>query len=100
MVVDARGRQKPQIETEVIKPLPENIPPKPGLDIHTTLDLDIQKQAFKAFKKFKRVGSLIAMTPEGEILAWVSYPSFNPNLFSTGLSSKIWKQWTTDLAHP
>ena len=100
VITDAKGRQKSQIKTEIINPLPKDIPPKPGLDIHTTLDLDLQQQAFLAFKKFKRVGSLIAMTPKGEILAWVSYPSFDPNLFSTGLSSKIWKQWTTDSTHP
>ena len=100
VIVDAKGRHQSKTKNHVIQPFPKDIPPKPGADIHTTLDIELQQKAFQAFKKSKQVGSLIAMTPKGEILAWISYPSFDPNLFSTGVSSKIWNQWITDPNHP
>ena len=100
VVVDAKGRHQSQIKNQVIQPFPKDIPPETGDDIHTTLDIELQQKAFQAFKKFKRVGSLIAMTPKGEILAWISYPSPDPNLFSTGVSTRVWNQWMTDPGHP
>ena len=100
VVVDARGRHQSQIKSQVIKPLPQDVSSEPGMNVYTTLDIELQQKAFDAFRKFKQVGSLIAMTPKGEILAWVSYPGFDPNLFSTGISLRTWKQWMTDPNHP
>ena len=52
-----------------------------GQDISLTLDLDLQKAAHKALEG--RTGTIIAMHPEnGGILAMVSYPAFDPNIFS------------------
>ncbi len=100
VVVDARGRYQSQIKNRIIQPFPKNIPPEPGVDIHTTLDIELQQKAFQAFKKFKRVGSLIAMTPKGEILALISYPSFDSNLFSRRVSTRVWNKWMADSGHP
>ncbi|AKG23385.1 penicillin-binding protein 2 [Calothrix sp. 336/3] len=54
---------------------------KPGQDLHLTLDLDIQKAAEKALQG--RDGSIIALDPNnGSVLAMVSHPNFDPNIFS------------------
>ncbi|MFM2060627.1 MAG: hypothetical protein RLZZ507_297 [Cyanobacteriota bacterium] len=64
---------------------------KPGNDLHLTIDLDIQKAAEKALGK--RNGSIIALNPNnGEVLAMVSHPTFDPNIFSKQkLSQKDWE---------
>ncbi|MFH7028586.1 MAG: penicillin-binding protein 2 [Heteroscytonema crispum UTEX LB 1556] len=54
---------------------------KPGKDIHLTIDLDVQKAAQKALGN--RNGTIIALDPKnGAILAMVSHPTFDPNIFS------------------
>ncbi|MEA5575183.1 penicillin-binding protein 2 [Anabaena sp. UHCC 0451] len=64
---------------------------KAGNDLHLTIDLDIQKAAEKALGK--RNGSIIALNPNnGEVLAMVSHPTFDPNIFSKQkLSQKDWE---------
>lgn len=57
--------------------------PVPGENITLTLDSKLQKAAFIAMKDVRK-GALIASTPKGEILALVSKPSFDPNLFTMG----------------
>ncbi|HZJ18569.1 MAG TPA: penicillin-binding protein 2 [Patescibacteria group bacterium] len=57
--------------------------PIPGKDIKITIDLKLQKAAYEATKDIKR-GVVIASTPDGEILAMISRPSFDPNLFTMG----------------
>ncbi len=57
------------------------VPPENGLDIVLTIDRDIQELAEKALGP--RKGSLVVLKPStGEILALVSYPSFDPNKFA------------------
>lgn len=70
--VDSRGR--------IIRKLGET-DPLPGRDITLNLDLDLQKAAFSAMKDVKR-GAVVVSTPKGEILALLSKPSFDPNLFT------------------
>jgi len=57
--------------------------PIPGQDIKITIDLPTQKAVFDAMKDVKK-GAAIVSTPNGEILAMVSMPSFDPNLFTMG----------------
>src|SRR3989344_3202163 len=59
--------------------------PVPGKNITLTLDLDIQKAAFEAMRDVRK-GAAIVSKPNGEILALVSKPSFDPNLFTLGES--------------
>jgi penicillin-binding protein 2 len=60
--------------------------PVEGDDIFLTLDLDLQKIAEQALGE--EAGSIVAMDPtNGEILALVSHPAFNPNDFSEGTSA-------------
>ena len=61
--------------------------PIPGQDIQVNLDLEVQKSAFEASKDVKR-GAVIVTTPKGEVLALISKPSFDPNLFTMGQSYK------------
>ncbi|MFH1833369.1 MAG: penicillin-binding transpeptidase domain-containing protein [Candidatus Levyibacteriota bacterium] len=57
--------------------------PIPGRDITLTLDIALQKASFDAAKDIKK-GTIIVSNPKGEILAFVSKPSFDPNLFTMG----------------
>ncbi len=72
--VDAMGRK--------VRTLGQ-IDPIPGSNIHLTVDLNLQKSVFKAMAGVKR-GAAIVSSPQGEILALVSKPSFDPNLFTMG----------------
>lgn len=100
VIVDAKGQQRTERMMSAIGQVLKNIPSEPGIDIQTTLDMDLQQIAYDSFIKNDRVGSLIAMTPQGEILAWVSYPSFDPNIFSTRLSNEIWREWVNNSDRP
>jgi penicillin-binding protein 2 len=100
VIVDAKGQARTSQTMQAIGETLKNTPSTPGSDIFTTLDIELQQKASEAFKKFKRVGSLIAMTPKGEILAWVSYPSFDPNEFSKRLSPEVWKRWVSNSDRP
>ena len=54
---------------------------KSGNDLHLTIDLDVQKAAVKALGNYQ--GAIVAIDPNnGAVLAMVSYPTFDPNIFS------------------
>ncbi len=55
--------------------------PTPGENIATTLDIGLQKAVYSAMGNVNK-GAAIVSTPTGEILAFVSKPSFDPNLFT------------------
>ncbi|OGH38084.1 MAG: hypothetical protein A3B44_04300 [Candidatus Levybacteria bacterium RIFCSPLOWO2_01_FULL_38_21] len=57
--------------------------PTAGSNITVALDLNLQKAVFEATKDVKK-GAVIVSTPNGEILAMLSKPSFDPNLFTQG----------------
>ena len=62
-----------------------------GKDVTLTIDLDLQKAAEAALGS--RKGSIVAINPNnGAILAMVSRPAFDPNLFSTRISEKQWQR--------
>ena len=72
---DARGR--------VMKVL-DSVPPEPGQDITLHVDVGLQKAASEALGD--RRGTVVAIDPTtGGILALVSKPSYDPNLFVTGI---------------
>ncbi|MDG2252451.1 MAG: penicillin-binding protein 2 [Methylophilaceae bacterium] len=69
----------------------KNFPAKEGRNIHLTIDLTMQKIAEKEFKNKK--GALVAMDPNnGEILAYVSMPNYDPSLFIDGINHKSWNK--------
>jgi penicillin-binding protein 2 len=64
----------------------ESEPPAPGMDLHLTLDASLQRVAMEAFATEN--GAAVAIDPRsGDILAMVSKPGFDPNLFVEGISS-------------
>ncbi len=77
--VDARGN--------LVRVLGQN-DPVAGQDIVLTLDAKLQEAVFTAMKDVKK-GAAIVSTPNGEILAMVSKPSFDPNLFTMRQDYKI-----------
>lgn len=62
--------------------------PISGENITLSLDLNLQKAVSDAMKDVKR-GAAIVSAPNGEILALVSKPSFDPNLFTFGKDYQI-----------
>lgn len=67
---------------------------KAGKNVTLTLDLDIQKAAQAALGK--RKGAIVAIDPrDGGVLAMVSYPRFNPNVFSGQITDEIWEEWNS-----
>ena len=77
----------------------EDTPPIPGEDIHLTIDSRLQKYAMDIFGD--ESGSLILTNVNtGEILALVSVPSFDPNLFTVPLSVKDWRALSTNKKNP
>jgi penicillin-binding protein 2 len=66
-------------------------PAKAGHDVQLTLDLDVQRAAEQALGK--RKGAIVAIDPRnGAVLAMVSRPAFDPNLFSTYITDEQWQQ--------
>ena len=76
--INAQGRKINELKT---------VPPSPGADIILSIDAHLQKVAIDSLGE--RTGSVVAMDPvTGEVLVFVSSPTFNPNLFVNGISSK------------
>lgn len=73
--------------------------PQPGKDIYLTLDYELQKVAKRALAG--RRGAVVALEPAtGEVLAMVSEPSFDPNLFVTGISYKAYGELRDSIDQP
>lgn len=67
------------------------IDPVPGADLQLSIDIGLQKVAEAQFEG--RRGALVAIEPKtGEILAFVSAPSFDPNLFVDGIDVENWRK--------
>lgn len=73
--------------------------PIPGDNITLTLNLHIQLLAEEALGG--QSGAIVAINPQnGHILAMVSHPAFNPNLFAGGISSEEWKRLVNNPGKP
>lgn len=74
--------------------------PVKGSDLVLTIDLDLQNAAEDALEPYSS-GCVIAMDPKtGEILAMVSKPGFDSNLFSGVLTEKKWEELINDPKRP
>ena len=88
--VNARGAMVRQDETEL------SLQAEAGRPLATTLDLPLQLYVDSlwtdSLSQFR--GSLVAMTPEGEILALYSWPTFDPNDFVGGIVAARYRELT------
>lgn len=74
-------------------------PPIPGNDLTLSLDIRLQEIAIKAFGDYR--GAMVAMDPmNGEILAFVSKPGFDANLFVGGIDHNNWKLLNNSMDRP
>ncbi|MBW4665755.1 MAG: penicillin-binding protein 2 [Chroococcus sp. CMT-3BRIN-NPC107] len=63
---------------------------KTGQNVYLTIDLNLQKAAEKALGD--RQGAIVALDPRnGAVLAMVSRPAFNPNIFTKRIAPQTWK---------
>lgn len=88
--VDALGRELRLIrETQPVK----------GEDLHLTIDIILQQAAYKVMDNYS--GAFVAIKPDsGEILALVSTPSFDPNMFIEAVPAKYWSTLISDPKKP
>lgn len=92
--VSARGQMVREAEAAA------NLNPVPGTDLHTTIDLDLQKFVSQIFPAGQR-GALMALNPNtGEVLALFSAPGFDPNAFVGGISAPYWRSLNENPARP
>ncbi len=73
--------------------------PVPGDNLTLSIDSKLQDIAEKAFGN--RRGALVALSPStGEVLAYVSMPTYDPNLFVDGIDTDNWKLLNDSLDKP
>lgn len=77
----------------------KRVPAIPGNNLYLTIDSKLQFAAEKILGT--QVGAVIAIDPRnGEVLAFVSNPSFDPNLFVTGISNQQYQALQKDPGKP
>jgi len=91
-VVDVSERSLAEDQERVVAP-------EPGLDVVLTIDRNIQEVCAQALGP--RNGSVVVLKPAtGEILALVSYPTFDPNRFFAPEASEYFSRLSTDPSFP
>ena len=92
VVVNSLGRE--------IRTLDE-VEPSEGRRLKLTIDYDVQKAAEDGFRALGFWGAAAALDPRnGEVLAYVSLPSYDPNSFATGIDRATWQALNTDKLRP
>ncbi|PWU22313.1 MAG: penicillin-binding protein 2 [Bdellovibrio sp.] len=77
--VDALGREALTQNASIYGEQIHDQEPIPGANAELTLDKDLQDAAWNSITKLNRQGAVFAMKTNGEVLAWVSAPSYDPN---------------------
>jgi len=75
-------------------------PPQQGANVFLTLDARIQAIAEEALRAVSRAGAVVVDPNNGNILAMVSVPSFDPNTFIPSIKAKDWKALQKDEGDP
>ncbi len=93
--VSAEGRIIGPLETR------DPVEPVPGYSLKLGLDYDLQQFGESLFVADTLTGAAVALDPNnGHVLAFVSEPTFDANLFTGPLSPEDWKSLSTDGRHP
>ena len=95
-----RGNELVEVNAfgKVIKNL-GRIDPVSGSNVVLTIDAQLQKAAWEAFAGL--AGAAVAMDPrDGSVLAMVSLPSFDPNLFNSGIAPVEWEKLQKNPLNP
>lgn len=74
--------------------------PEGNKNLVLSVDVDLQKFIYNTIEDENHSAVVIVMKTTGELLAAVSTPSFDPNLFVDGISSADWKKIRNNLEHP
>src|SRR5438552_5859288 len=74
--------------------------PRQGANVFLTIDARIQAIADEALRAVSRAGAVVVDPNNGNILAMVSVPSFDPNTFIPSIKAKDWKALQKDEADP
>ncbi|HUP63886.1 MAG TPA: penicillin-binding protein 2 [Thermoanaerobaculia bacterium] len=84
-VVDTHGRSLTEYPGARKEPIP-------GRNVYLTLDFDLQRTAEKYYLEKEHVGAAVALDPRnGDVLAMVSSPAYNPNVYSRRFTPEVWK---------
>src|SRR5256886_74812 len=82
---DSHGRRLAEVKSARQEPVA-------GDNVYLTIDFDLQRRAEQYFIENEFVGSAVALDPRnGEVLAMVSSPEFNPNVYSKRFTPEVWK---------
>lgn len=72
----------------------------PGADLTLSIDVDLQQACVQAMDTFC-CGGIVAMDPRnGEVLAMMSFPPYDANIFSSVISDSLWNTISNDSTHP
>jgi len=89
IIIDEFDRETVLAEDEV----------KHGENVHLTLDVELQQTMFDSFDD--KSGTGVALHPtNGDLLALVSYPAYDPNDFTYGVSEAKWEALSNDQQQP
>ena len=75
-------------------------PPKQGANVFLTIDARIQSVAEEALRAVSRAAAVVVDPNNGDVLAMVSVPSFDPNTFIPSIKAKDWEALRKDEAAP
>lgn len=71
-----------------------------GADLQVSIDAELQAYAMQRLGEHQAAASVILDVESGAVLAMASVPSFDPHVFTNGLSSRVWHQLRDDPHHP
>jgi penicillin-binding protein 2 len=91
MEVNALGRVIREIDRD---------PGKPGSEIKLTLDVNLQQFATQRLAQERSAASVVMDAVNGDVYALVSSPSFDPNVFTRGISADTWEDLLSNPASP
>jgi penicillin-binding protein 2 len=92
VVVNSVGREMSTLE---------EVPPTEGRRLQLTVDYDVQRAVEDGFKAFGYKGAAVMLDPNnGEVLAFMSLPAYDPNAFAAGIDRATWASLNSDEFKP